>query len=155
MIKIRKIEKTDTEEVKGLIKSIMQGEFSVENNAYAYGDLDDLVEHYSGDRDVFLVAEQDGKIVGTVAVKEGDDGSALLRRVLVHKDYRGKGYGDELIAEAMKFCLDHGYKTVCFRGTGRMRSALQLCLKHGFEEEDRFEADDMDMVLLSKQLDGE
>lgn len=152
MIKIRKIKAGETEEVKSLIDGIMHGEFTAESTAYAYNDLDDIVAHYGGKRETFLVAEEDGKIVGTVAIKEEDYDSALLRRIFVHKDYRGKGYGAELLAEATKFCLDNGYRTVQFRGSDRMQNALQLCLRNGFEQEDILELGDFDLVMLSKHL---
>lgn len=154
MIKIRKIKANDAEEVKSLIEGIMHGEFTAESKAYAYNDLDDIVAHYGGKRETFLVAEEDGKIVGTVAIKEDDNNSALLRRIFLHKDYRGKGYGAELLAEATKFCLDHGYRTVQFKGTNRMQNALQLCLRNGFEQDDLMELGDFDLVMLSKRLDG-
>ena len=102
----------------------------------------------------FLVAEKDGVIVGTVAIKEDGRDVALLRRVFVHPDHRGKGYGTTLLNKALAFCFDHQYKTVTFRGTDKMRSAVQLCLKNGFREDDVSEFDDIKLLILSKTLEG-
>lgn len=154
MINIRPLQADDKEDVKSLIDSIMGREFSNERQAYAYQDLDDPIEHYSGDRDLFLVAEKDGRIVGTVAIKEDGPNSALLRRIFVHEDYRGKGYGEKLLSKAMEFCFDHNYKNVSFRGTDRMQNALKICIRNGFAQEDVADFDDFKLIVLRKELSG-
>lgn len=152
MVDIRRIRSDDKDDVRGLINDIMSGEFSKENKAYSYQDLDNLTEHYGGDRDIFLVAEKDGKVIGTAAIKEDSSDSALLRRIFVHRDYRGKGYGRMLLNKAMEFCFDHNYKTVSFRGTDKMQTALRLCLKNGFKQENIAEVDDFKLVVLKRNL---
>ncbi|MBN2302571.1 MAG: GNAT family N-acetyltransferase [Lentisphaerae bacterium] len=153
MIKIRKLEPGDEDKIKDFINGIMTDEFSVENSAYAYEDLNNVMEHYGGDRELFLVAEEeDGKVIGTLAIKEDGPDTALLRRVLVDKKYRGKGYGGMLLKQAMDFCFDHNYKNVSFRGTDRMQTALRLCLKNGFEEQDVAEFGDFKLMTLSRKL---
>lgn len=152
MVNIRKIRSDDAENVKAFISSIMQGEFPKESKAYVYQDLDDPAQYYGGDRDIFLVAEKDGDIIGTVAIKEDGVDSALLRRIFVHKDYRGKGYGEKLLSKAMEFCFEHNYKNVTFRGTDRMQKALKLCLRNGFKQEDITELGDIELIVLSRKL---
>ncbi|MFO7870710.1 MAG: GNAT family N-acetyltransferase [Kiritimatiellia bacterium] len=151
-MEIRKIEPDDIAQVRELIDSIMDSEFSREKGVYNYPDMDDPVDHYGGQRDVFLVAEKDGRIVGTVAIKEDGAESALLRRIFVHGDYRGKGYGERLLASAMEFCFERKYKNVSFRGTDRMQTALKLCLKNGFEQQNVAEVDDFNLVVLTRRL---
>lgn len=152
MVNIRRIQSDDTEGVKNLIKGIMDGEFSKESDVYTYQDLDNPVEHYGGKRDIFLVAEKDGEIIGTVAIKEDGSDSALLRRIFVHKNWRGKGYGELLLSRAMEFCFEHNYKNVTFRGTDRMQTALKLCLKNGFKQENVAEVGDFRLIVLSRKL---
>lgn len=152
MIQIRKIEPGDKEPVKKLISGILQVEFCDGTRAYQCHDLEDPVRYYSGQRDIFLVAEKDGKIIGTVAIKEDSPDTALLRRVFVSRDYRGKGYGEKLLRRAMEFCFEHDYQTVIFRGIDTMQNALKLCLKQGFEEEDVLVTDDFKMFVLTKKL---
>lgn len=152
MVDIRQIRPDEGENVKDFINGIMGGELSVTEGAYVYDDLDNLTEHYGGEREVFLVAEKDDKIVGTVAIKEDGEGVALLRRVFVHADYRGKGYGAKLLCKAMDFCFKHNYKTVMFRGTDKMQSALRLCMKSGFQKDDVSELGDFKLVILRKEL---
>ena len=152
MIHIRKIASSDTEPVKELVSDIMQNEFSAENKVYSFHDLDNPIRYYNGKKDIFLVAEKDGEIIGTVAIKEDSTDTALLRRVFVRKNFRGKGYGEKLVKEAVTFCFAHKYNTITFRGTNRMQQALNLCLKQGFAEDDIVVASDLKMFVLTKKL---
>jgi GNAT superfamily N-acetyltransferase len=152
MINIRRVKSDDTEHVKSLIHGIMDGEFARVRHAFQYHDLDNPCEHYKGNRQIFLVGEKDGKIIGTVAIKEEGPETAQLKRVYVHKEYRGKGYGEKLLSKAMEFCFENNYKTVKFRGTDKMQEALQLCVRNGFEQEAVTEQGDFNLIVLSKRL---
>ena len=152
MMAIRKIRRKDVDEVRALITDIMDREFSPVSVAYEYNDLDDPIGHYGGDREAFLVAEKDGEIVGTVAVKEDSADTALLRRVFVKKECRGRGYGDDLLNEAIDFCSSQKYRKIVFRGTDRMQTALGLCLKNGFEEDEVADFGGFSLVVLSRPL---
>lgn len=152
MVSIRRIAQGDAETVRGLVKDIMQTELADASPAYTLHDLDDPVKYYGGNNDIFLVAERDGKIIGTVAIKEDSPETALLRRVFVRKDFRGRGYGEKLMSNAVEFCFAHHYQTVIFRGTDQMRQALKLCLKQGFEEDDVVVTDDFKIFILTKKL---
>lgn len=151
-VQVRQIKPDDTPQVKSLINTILDSEFASERKAYACFDLDDPVRYYSGKKDIFLVAEKDGKIIGTVAIKEDSPDTALLRRVFVHRDFRGQGYGEKLLKKAMEFCFDHDYHTVNFRGSDKMQGALKLCVKQGFEERDVAASPDFKMFVLTKKL---
>lgn len=155
MISIRKIKPADNAQVRELIDEIMRDEFGASAQAYARHDLDDPAAYYSGAKDVFLVAEKDGKIIGTVAIKEDSPDTALLRRVFVRREFRGKGYGDRLMRSALKFCFARHYQNINFRGTDKMQKALKLCLKQGFHEENIVATDAFRMFVLTKKIDPE
>lgn len=152
MVEIRKIRPEDTSQVKALIHRIMDEEFAGAKHVYTLQDIENPGQYYGGAKDVFLVAEKDGQIVGTVAIKEDAPGTALLRRVFVKKEYRGKGYGEKLLAKAIEFCFEREYQNVVFRGVDRMQSALRLCLKNGFEQQNISIADDMKLFVLTRRL---
>ncbi len=155
MINIRRITQNDVPAVKALIEGIMHKEFPSSKAAYATNDIDDPVKYYGGERDIFLVAEADGKIIGTIAVKEDTAHTALLRRFFVLPEYRGRGYGKQLIRQAMDFCFNHNYQNVIFRGTEKMQSALKVCLREGFKEHDILAGTDFKMFVLEKSLNSE
>ncbi len=137
MIKMRQMRQEDNSAVKSLISSIMNDEFVESAKSYTTDDLENTFEHYNGKNDAFYVAEgTGGKIVGTVGIKNDGPHTALLRRLFLAKEFRGKGNGSRLIQQALDFCKNHGYKKVIFRGTGAMTSAYKTCLKNGFKEND-------------------
>jgi GNAT superfamily N-acetyltransferase len=136
MIKIRKISQQDNNAVKNLISSIMRDEFVESASSYATDDLDNACEHYGGKHEVFYLAEKDGQIVGTVGIKNDGAHCALLRRLFLKKEFRGKGYGSKLVQQALDFCKNSGYKKVIFRGTSAMAAACKTCLKNGFSEKE-------------------
>jgi GNAT superfamily N-acetyltransferase len=152
MINVRRIQSTDAEHVKSLISGIMDKEFAKVRHAYQYHDLEDPCGHYAGQRQIFLVAEKEGKIIGTAAIKEEDADTALLRRVFVHKEYRGTGLAEKLLGKAMEFCFERNYKTVKFRGNDKMQESLQFCIRNGFEKEDVKKEGDFNIVVLAKRL---
>lgn len=152
MVNIRPVQPADAPEVKSLIEGIMGDEFSAARGLYAIHDIDDPAKYYSGSKDIFLVAELDGRVVGTVAIKEDTQKTALLRRIFVRKDFRGQGYGEKLLAKAMEFCFEHDYENVVFRGVDKMQKALKLCLKNGFQESAIDLGKDLKLMILTKNL---
>lgn len=154
-VSIRPAQPDDNRAVKQFVDGIMRGEFPAQSKVYDYQDLDNITEHYGGEREVFLVAKKDGEVVGTVAIKQERDNSALLRRIFVRKDLRGHGVGTELLNKAMEFCFANHYTTVSFRGTDRMQSALHLCLRHGFRESEKTAVDNFKLIVMKKKIADE
>jgi putative acetyltransferase len=137
MITMRQIQQDDNNTVKNLISSIMNDEFAESARTYATDDLENTCAHYNGKNEAFYVAEgPDGHIVGTVGIKNDSPHIALLRRLFLKKEYRGKGYGSKLLRHALDFCKTHGYKKIIFRGTDAMAAAYKTCLNNGFNEKD-------------------
>jgi len=151
-MQIRPIGPQDTPRVQAFIAGILDREFSDDRRAYAGTDLEDPVRYYGGGKDLFLVAEKDGVIIGTVAIKEDGPNAALLRRIFVSPAFRGQGYGDLLLRRALAFCFDRRYQTVTFRGSDRMQAALKLCLKEGFRETDAATFGGVTLRVLTKRL---
>ena len=151
-MKVRSFCAEDKAAVKELITSILNKEFQLEKRAYSDTDLDMISQIYSGDRNTFLIGEVDHQIVGTVAIKEDDRHTALLRRLFVDPAYRGKKYGSRLIEDALTFCRQKGYKKVVFRGTAGMSAALSLIQKKGFSETERIRFGEIEMILFSLSL---
>ena len=58
---------------------------------------------------IFLVALSEGKTIGCVAV-EVYETDGLLRSLAVKSDFRGKGIGQKLVAEAETWSRDYGLK---------------------------------------------
>ncbi|MFA6078482.1 MAG: GNAT family N-acetyltransferase [Candidatus Omnitrophota bacterium] len=131
---LRKFGKEDAAGVKDMILSILTKEYPFDRSAYSDSDLDKIGEVYGGKNESFFIVEQDGKIAGTVGIKEDSSDDALLRRLFVDPSFRKLGYGTMLLKEAIEFCRTKGYKRITFRCTDRMVDAMKLCMKAGFKE---------------------
>ena len=143
---LRKFQEKDAPFVKELVNSILFKEFSLSSKAYQIDDLDSISKAYNGPRDVFYVIEENNKIVGSVGVKADTKHIALLRRMYVHPDCRGKGFGSILINAAIDFCKDKDYRQIVFRSTSQMQDAIALCLRKGFSEQERLNLGDIQII---------
>jgi len=134
---LRPFKNSDAKDVKDLILEILAKEYPFDRSAYSDSDLDRIPEIYGGAKEAFFVIEENGKVVGTVGVKEDSKEDALLRRLFVDAQRRKRGYGSELAKQAISFCRSKGYKRVVFRCTDRMSDAMKLCAKNGFKETEK------------------
>ena len=132
-VEIRKFRPQEQEQVHRLVSSILKQEFGLDESTYPETDLSDIAGHYGGTRDIFLVAIANGSVVGTIAIKEDDKNSALLRRIAVSPAFRGQGIAKQLIIKAIEFCQENEYRIVHFRSTQAMNAANQLCGQNGFK----------------------
>lgn len=151
-MKVRLFQERDEEQVKNLVTSIMKGEHSEEESAYPENDLNEISVVYGGRKDVFIVAEEEDKIIGTVAIKQESDDVALLRRLFVNPQYRGRGHGLSLLNEAVNFCKQHHYRVINLRSTDRMKQAIELCKKKGFVERSRVNFGPFQIVKLTLSI---
>lgn len=134
MLEVKNYKPEDSEGVRILIASILKDEYPFDMNAYSETDINDISGIYSGERNAFFVIKDGARVVGTVGVKNESDKTALLRRFFVDKSYRKKGLGTELLKKALDFCKSTGYKEMVFRATDRMKDAMRLLEKNGFEK---------------------
>jgi putative acetyltransferase len=134
MAKVRKFNTKDGEGVKELILSILTKEYPFDKSAYEDSDISNISGVYGGKRCAFYVIEDGEKIVGTVGIKDDTKETALLRRMFVDAGHRKKGYGSLLLKKAIEFCRKNDYTEMVFRATDRMKDAMKLIRKFGFEE---------------------
>lgn len=73
------------------------------------GEAEDALEARRGDREAFLVAEDDGRVVGYAYVRWGEetkafvgDGEAGLKELYVHPDHWGRGVGTALLEDGLQ-----------------------------------------------------
>ena len=149
---LRAFQEKDADDVKNLILGILSKEYPFDRSAYSDSDLHKISETYGGKRDAFFVMEEGGEVVGTIGVKEDGETEALLRRLFVDLKHRKKGYGSNLLAKAIGFCRDKGYKKIYFRCTDRMADAMHLCLKSGFKETEKLEVSGFKIHKLELSL---
>ena len=142
----------DVSEILRLVTDILRVEFPQDQAAYPPEDLQRLTETYRGPDSIFLVAEEQGRILGTCGVKAEDGKAAILRRLFVTPSHRGKGVGFGLLQEALGFCKKQGFQEVVIRTSSRMERAIRLCSSLGFQEDGRWTLDDITLVRFRLKL---
>ena len=108
--------------------------------------LEELREEYNNG--LILKMVSDDKIIGSVRAHE-EGGTAYIGKLMVHPDYRCKGYGSRLLNEIEK-CFP-GRRYELFTST-RSEDNIRLYQKLGYEMFDRKEiSDELVFVYLEKR----
>lgn len=101
---------------------------NVEN--YFLHAMTELFDH--PDRNELWIAEENGKIVGSVCIVGKDDGSAQLRLFGTDPSLQGKGVGKMLMQKAMDFCKEKNYSHVVLWTIDICKAARHLYGNFGF-----------------------
>lgn len=83
-------------------------------------------------RERIWILEQEGRIVGSVAVVKFSDKVAQLRWLLLDPSVRGQGIGRSLAEEALEFCRTAGYSSVFLWTVKTLTIATKLYQSLGF-----------------------
>jgi GNAT superfamily N-acetyltransferase len=95
-------------------------------------DLREAHERYAGGRAGFWVAEIDGEVVGTVAVRPKGAATCEIKRLYLRGDRRGSGLGQALYAHAEAFARAAGYERIWLDSSRRFTGARKLYERNGF-----------------------
>lgn len=95
---VRRFVPSDTDAVTALILSIQRQEFDIPITKEDQPDLRDIPSFYQSGVGDFLVAEDDGQVVGTIGLKDIGTGGAALRKMFVAASHRGARHG---VAQAL------------------------------------------------------
>lgn len=155
MITIRKCHESDQEAAKELVARILTEEFPKESTAFPIEDLNEINRSYGKLGEAFFVALDQGSIIGTVAVKQEDERTALLRRLFVDHAYRRRKIGSQLIDRAIEFCREVGYDELIFKTTSTMSHAIRLCETKGFVPRTRLDMGPVQLVKFTLYLKNE
>jgi GNAT superfamily N-acetyltransferase len=86
----------------------------------------------SSARERIWIAEQDGRMVGCIAIVGVSTRVAQLRWFLVVPRARGMGLGKKLLNEAIAFCHACGYRSMVLWTVSTLAAAIHLYLEAGF-----------------------
>ncbi len=96
-------------------------------------DLSEIEEVYLKDGE-FLVGEYQGKMVAMGGLKNEDKGVAEIKRMRVHPDYQGKGFGQMILAALEQRAKEMGFKKLTLTTTIKQPIAQRLYLKNNYKE---------------------
>ncbi|PKO14541.1 MAG: GNAT family N-acetyltransferase [Chloroflexi bacterium HGW-Chloroflexi-10] len=112
-------------------------------------DIDELQSHYFDRQGIFLVAMDQGKIIGTGAIRKADSETAELKRLWLLEEYHGQGIGYQLMQMLLQFAQTAGYQHIHLLTDRRQDRAISFYQRLGFKpiQCDNNDPDDICMQL--------
>ena len=119
-----------------LILSIQQSEFGLPITLEAQPDLENIPAFYQKDNGNFWIAIAENKVIGSIALKDIGNYRGALRKMFVHKDYRGKEYGigHTLLNYLLEWARQKKFKEILLGTTEKFIAAQRFYEKNGFTE---------------------
>ena len=137
---IKTYQGTHKEQIASLIINIQRGEFNVPITLADQPDLANIPSFYQVKNGEFWVAENDvGKVVGTIALIDIGGNEGAIRKMFVHKDYRGKekGVGQLLLDTLIDWCKQKSITEIYLGTVAQLHAAKRFYVKNGFEKLDK------------------
>ena len=122
------------EAIAELILNIQQNEFNVPVTIADQPDLLNIPTVYCRKNGNFWVAVENEKVIGTIALIDFDNKQAALRKMFVHKDYRGKekGIGQLLMNTVIDWCRQKQIGEIYLGTVEQLHAAKRFYVKNRF-----------------------
>jgi len=124
------------QQVVDLILDIQQNEFHVPITIDDQQDLLTIPLFYQKEKGNFWIALNDGKVVGTIALVSFSSHQAALRKMFVHKNFRGKQFGtaQNLFDTLLAWSNEKSLSEIYLGTLSHMHAAHAFYRKNGFTE---------------------
>jgi len=121
-------------QVVDLILHIQQQEYSIQITKEDQPDLFNIGNFYQTGNGNFWVALCDGKVVGTISLKDIGNDQVALRKMFVAQEYRGAQYktASLLLNNAIKYAKEKSIKEIYLGTTPQFLAAHRFYEKNGF-----------------------
>lgn len=118
-------------------------------------DLCDFIEHYDAERDIVLSAHSGGVLIGSMAIvaPRSNTDAAQLRFFLVDPRYQGQGAGKALLAAALEWCRERGFRSVFLWTVDHLPQSRRMYEKAGFRVTMRCTDDRYSLPLVSVKME--
>lgn len=161
MIEIRPLQPHEIEAAKWVIAAVAQRIYYPEKTPqYFYDvlaeegelrDVDDYQRIYSGGHGLFLAVLDEGRLVGTGAIKHLEADTAELKRLWLLEEYHGRRIGYQVVQRLLEFARAHGWTRVRLQTGGEQLRALAFYQKLGFVEIPSYR-ESMDNISMELRL---
>lgn len=133
---IRKIEPEDNQPLAELIRTVFR-EYGIDRPGTVYTDpaTDALYQLFETPGSVYWVVEDQGKLGGGCGIfptKGLPDNCAELVKFYLSSDYRGKGFGKQLLEKCFKSAVGLGYTQLYLESFTELATAVGMYAKAGF-----------------------
>jgi putative acetyltransferase len=163
-IEIKPIEPHQIPDAKRVIAMVAEGVFqwgkSVDELLLEFGDelkdVDEAQSHYFGRRGIFLVALDEGRVVGTGAIRPIDDKMCELKRLWLLEPYQGKGIGYAMVRRLLDFAHKNAYDRMRLQTSNQQLRAIEFYHRLGFRDvpSPDLEEGDIRMEMGLDETDG-
>src|SRR5215208_3305119 len=99
---------------------------------YVAAGLGEFAKSFDASKDRLWLAEEGGRLLGSVAIAGLDGITAQLRWFLVRPEARGSGLGGKLLSEAVGFCRGRDFRSVFLWTISELQAAAHLYRRAGF-----------------------
>jgi len=133
--RLRLANNKDRDKIVSLVYGILK-EYDLEADPECTdADLTDI-EHcyFEGGGTFYVLQEEDGSIVGAYGLYPVDRGRCELRKMYLHRAYRGKGLGRFLMESALSEARLLGFKSIVLETASVLKEAIALYKSYGFVE---------------------
>ena len=133
-IAISALDNTYCTKIINLILPIQQIEFNVPITLEAQPDLLDIEATYHATGGNFWGALHDGQLVGTIALIYPGHNAGVIRKMFVHKDFRGKqlGTAQRLLDTLVVYCRGRQITDIYLSTVDLLKAAHRFYEKNGF-----------------------
>lgn len=83
--------------------------------------------------DFYLVAVVENKVVGTLTITRLKNNNSVLRKMFLHKNYRGQGIAQLLLQNIIDWALSNNSKTIYLGTMTQFKTAQNFYEKNHFE----------------------
>ncbi len=103
----------------------------------------------------FAVGLIQGRMVAMGAIKPQDAGRAEIKRMRVHPDSQGRGYGQAILDHLEASAVKRGVRVLCLDTTTLQDAAIRLYSRNGYVESGRATQGDFRVITFEKRLRGD
>jgi putative acetyltransferase len=97
--------------------------------------MDDVQKNYFQNGGTFLVTVNDGRIIGTGAIRRLEEDVCELKRLWLLPEYHGQGLGYRMMQELFRIARQKGYKSMrLFTDPVYQKRAVEFYKRLGFCE---------------------
>lgn len=122
------------QQVIDLILDIQQNEFNVPVTIQDQPDLMNIENIYCSKNGNFWIAVDNNTVVGTIALIDIENNQSCLRKMFVHKNYRGKerGTGQLLLDTLITWCKEKDIREIYLGTIERLEAAIRFYKRNNF-----------------------
>jgi putative acetyltransferase len=132
--RLRPATNADCQQIVDLVYTVL-GEYGLKPDPQCTdADLKDIEQSYLNRGGVFYVLEEkDGSIIGSYGLYPMEAGTCELRKMYLHRDYRGKGHGRHMLEDALAKARQLGFAKITLETASVLKEAIRLYESYGFK----------------------